>query len=222
MTRPHAQSVVLAQKIAEMAPQTTCLISPLLEIEFTGDLPPLEPFQGLVFTSANGVRAYLAAGGPADLPAYCVGARTAGVAQAAGFGVHSADGDISGLVALLKPLAGRFLYVRGEHVAGDLAGQIDVVEAVLYRQNPVPLSGEARQALAAGAVDSVVLYSPRTAALLAQELAAHADWPRDNITPLCLSRNIAARLENAGLPPAKIASRPGRDEMLALIGAFLG
>ncbi len=222
LTRPLAQSQALARDIARLNPATTCLLSPLLEITFTGSLPPLDGFGGLVFTSANGVRGYALAGGTPDLPAFCVGARTAAVAQAAGFAVRSADGDVGDLARLLDGAQGPFLHVRGGHVAGNLAARPDVAEVVLYHQTPVPLTAAATQALAQGQVDGVVLYSPRTADVFVRELGRHTDWRRDSVVPLCLSRNIAERLAGAGLAPAQIAAAPRRDDMQALIAAFLG
>ena len=85
-----------------------------------------EGTEALVFTSAHGVAAFAAASRLRDLPAYCVGARTAEAARAEGFvDARSADGDAAALARLLAGAPEtRFFHARGENVAGDLAGAL--------------------------------------------------------------------------------------------------
>ena len=79
----------------------------------------------------------------ADVPLLAVGDRTALEAKRAGFAAaRSAGGAVDDLATLagaeLDPAAGPLLYVAGEVIAGDLAGQLrsrgfDVRTLVLYR-----------------------------------------------------------------------------------------
>ncbi len=226
LTRPAAQSRAFAKDIAARFPDTRTIISPLIGITFDGTLPDLSGFDALVFTSANGVRAFRAAGGETTLPAFCVGPHTTAEARAAGLEARSADGDVIATSRLLYdslPEGARVLHICGEHVAGTLAPEgITVQRAPLYRQPALPLTVGAQAALSEGAVDAVLLFSPRSAEILGTALQQNPHWPRESLRPLCLSPNVAGKLQNTGLPAAMIAKAPNRDEMLALIGEFLG
>ena len=231
LTRPYAQSRALADEIEATFPERTeCLISPLLEIEFTGDLPDVSTYQAVIFTSVNGVKAYADRGGPKGMRCYCVGDKTAATARSRGLIAESANGDASSLVALiaktLSPSAGPVLHIRGEHAKGDVTAKLTALDfatkdIVLYQQNLLPFTDEAQAALAGGKVDGLPLYSPRTARQLAKILGENPDWPRGKLTVLCLSENIAQQLEGLGLGHIKTTRAPNHVEMFALLGRFL-
>ncbi len=230
LTRPKAQSRALAQKIkAEFPDKATCLISPLMAITPTGDLPDTSKFQALLFTSVNGVQAFVELGGITS-KCYCVGERTTRAAQATGMAAISANGAAAELVAQvakeLNPNDGPLLHVRGEHTAGDIAANLSalgftVEQAVLYRQETCDLSGTAQQALARGEVQGLPLYSPLTARNFAQVLAKNPNWPTQNLTALCISQNVAAEVKDLELGRVEVATKPNGPAMLALIGQFL-
>lgn len=230
LTRPEAQSRALAKYIEDRFPKTVrCITSPLLAITPTGKLPNTSDFQALLFTSVNGVEAFITAGGATNRPCYCVGARTAQVARTAGLDAISADGSATELVALVSKnnaADGPLLHVRGTHTAGDVAEKLaalgfDVRTAVLYHQDVCDLHSQATRALADGAVDAVTLYSPRTAQRFAEILQQNPDWPARNLTALCISENVAAEVDNLGLASVQVAQNPNRTEMLSLIDRFL-
>ena len=226
LTRPAAQSRAFSEDIAAQFPDIRCIISPLIGITFDGELPELSGFNALVFTSANGVRAFVAAGGESGLRSFCVGPRTMAEARAAGLDAVSAEGNVKAVSGLLQeklPAGAKVLHVCGEHVAGKLDPEgVTVERSVLYRQPVLPLTVEAQAMLSGGEVDAVTLFSPRTAEILADSFARNPEWPHESPVPLCLSANVAAKLHNSGLQHAKIAKAPNRDEMLALIGEILG
>jgi len=231
LTRPEAQSRALAKDIDTIFPDTArCIISPLLEIAPAGALPDLAAFQALIFTSVNGVQAYVGLSGPIGLRAFCVGARTAKVAGDAGLQAVSADGGAKDVVALvqsqLAPDGGAVLHIRGEHVAGEIAMSLrgvgfSVEEAVLYQQVAQGLTETARAALANGEIDVLPLYSPRTAETLLTEISNNPDWPIGQITAICISENVAKAVHTAGFGGVDIAAGPNGAEMLSAIGRFL-
>ncbi len=145
------------------------IISPLLKIEILPIEQDVSKYQALIFTSENGVRAYVKSQGQAGLPAYCVGGRTAKAATDAGLKAYSADGSADELVALVQGagLNGPILHIRGEYTRGNIAQRIDaqVDEAVAYRQAPVDLTHEAQSVLQGGRAVILPLFSPRTAQL---------------------------------------------------------
>ncbi len=228
LTRPKAQSLELADSLKATLPDAVkCLISPLLEIQPAGALPGLSSFQALLFTSVNGVEAFIQAGGKTDLACFCVGGRTEFAARAQGLNAQFAAGNAQSLISLvcntLDPNHGPLLHIRGEHTTGDVVAKLtargfSTRDAVLYRQNPLPLNSQACTAFLSGKIDALPLFSPRTARLLAVKLHENPTWPRAHITALCLSENIARELPELGA--VKIAKTPSRDEMHRLIVQF--
>ena len=92
-------------------------------------LAPLEGVQGLLFTSANGVRAFCEASARRDLTAWCVGPATLKAAQLAGFTTcEHGDGnseDLADLViAKARADAGKLIHVANAAAAGQLAQRL--------------------------------------------------------------------------------------------------
>lgn len=173
ITRPRDDAGPLAEKLKARGHEV--LVEPMLDIRLVPDAKvDLASVQAVLFTSANGVRAFAAAEKRRDLPALCVGDTTAAAAKAAGFTtVESAAGNIDTLASLvlqkLKPAGGALLHAAGSAVAGDLAGQLkkdgfEVRRAVLYTAEPaMALSPVTAAALKARQIDLVVFFSARTA-----------------------------------------------------------
>ena len=206
------------------------IAEPLMQVQFDTDAAlDLQDVQGVLLTSANGARALARATDRRDLALYCVGAASARQAKSDGFNnLHSADGDVTALAALVQascdPSMGPLVHVAGSVVAGDLAGQLDAAgftarRAVLYDARPVTrLSPGTATALAAGDVDAVMLFSPRTAKCFASLVAdAQLKGACGGIDLICLSQAVADAV--ADLPHRKIlvADRPITDAMLALL-----
>ena len=95
----------------------------------------------LVFTSANGVRAYTRVSKRFDVPAFCVGTATANLARSFGFDqVLCADGDGEALARLIErhPPEGEMVHVRGDDVGFELVegltgSAIKLRSEILYR-----------------------------------------------------------------------------------------
>ncbi|MEM9781219.1 MAG: uroporphyrinogen-III synthase [Pseudomonadota bacterium] len=113
---------------------------------------------------------------------YCVGDRTAAAAREAGASsVVSADGDGAALIALLRQAPEtRLFHARGAHAAVDLAAALHgagkrietgiVYTAVAEDRLPAP----ARDALAAGRVGVIAVWSVRGAELFVAALGREA------------------------------------------------
>lgn len=231
VTRPAEDAERIAAPLR--ARGVDVLIEPLLTITPKSDATlDLDGVQALLLTSANGVRALAAVGaGHPDmllLPALAVGDQTAAVAREAGFGdVAAAEGDVTSLAALvrarLKPEGGALLHAAGSVVAGDLAGDLgrdgyEVRRAVLYAARPADAFSTAfRDTLAAGTVNAVFLYSPRTAKTFAT-LAHQADL-RDacrGLRAYCLSQAVADAVADVPFAAVRVAERPEQDALLAV------
>ena len=211
LTRPRAGSERFAAQFrARFGADWPVLISPLTETRPTGaEVPAAE---ALIFTSEQAVAPVIAAGPAAGRRAYCVGARTAQVARAAGFEVIEGPGEARGLAALIlaQHRGGRLLHARGREVVAPLADWLnsagtETVEAVVYAQEALPLSDAARDLLVRAPVVLAPVFSPRSGQLLAQAVsgARAALW----LAPISAAAaegcaDIAARIEVAPTPDA--------------------
>lgn len=178
VTRPRGEADMFAVALAMRGHDA--LVAPLLDIvvEPVGPLD-LDGVQGVLFTSANGVRAFAHSQTRRDLPAFCVGDATANAARNAGFAkVESAAGDVEALADLVRakldPAAGALVHAAGTAVAGDLAGALgadgfEVRREKLYRADmATSLPVEVVAALRDGHIDAVTFFSPRTAEIFAR------------------------------------------------------
>lgn len=206
LTRPlaAAQRFVAALEAARGGP-VPAILSPILDIHPVAVALQPRP-AGLILTSENAA-ARLGELGLEGLPAWCVGPRTAAVAQTQGASIREVGSNADSLVAALRAARpqGPLLHLRGEHARGDLAARlraegIDVGEAIAYRQGALPPTAEARAALRGAEPLVVPLFSPRSAMLLAR-------WrPRAPLSVVALSEAVAdaaAPLRPAGLVVAR-------------------
>ena len=225
LTRPESEAQHFAEAlIRRFGAKVRPVIAPLMAVEFLTPVLPRGPFAAVVFTSSAGVEGAMRL--TADLPrlAWCVGAKTAARAEAAGFHARSADGDAEALIAaiLADPPRGRLLHLRGEATQGAVAERLTAAgtateAAVVYRQTPQPLPPQARGLLRLEGPVIVPLFSPRSAALFADAAGdARADL---HLVAMSAAVAVAAR----DLPPASLtlAARPDAGAMLDAIAAAL-
>lgn len=227
LTRPAADSARTARELE--AAGASCLAWPLTRIvPLPGAVEVPPGTEALLFTSANGVRAFADGSTRRDLPVLAVGNRTAAAAREAGFdAVVSAAGGVRDLARLAKASRWRrFLHPRGRETTGDLAGALSaagltVAEAVLYAAQPAgPPPPEVERALTEGGVDLVTIWSPRSAAIFRDRLDA-ASWPLSRTDVLGISENAVAPLRSAGFRSVAVAERPDAGGMRRWIIAAL-
>ena len=190
--------------------------------------------QAVLFTSANGVRAFAALTSRRDIPVYAVGDRTGTVAEENMFlQVESAGGDVEKLAALAarccKPTDGVLLHPAGTAVAGDLAGRLEslgfvVRRAVIYEAHQAAgLSGEIRMALLDGEVDLVLFFSPRTAKTFVDlAISQGLESACEKLEALCLSKAVAAAADPIMWRRVMVAPTPTQDSLLATLDSRLG
>ena len=197
------------------------LVAPLLTIEPAPKLnrDPSQ-YQAILFTSANGVRAF-ASLNDARPRSLCVGDATAEAAQEAGFtDVESATGDADDLLALsqrtLGPADGPILFASGEHIAAKIhqslrkAGYI-VDRSIVYRAAAADSIPEtAQEAIEAGEIDVVLFHSARAAdaftVIVPAQIARLFRY-------VAISKNAAGPL----FIPYETAARPDEDSLLATL-----
>lgn len=225
LTRPEPQAADFARQAqAQFGDKVRIIVTPVLAPRFYAPVLPGGPFAGLILTSQTGVAAYLRLGAAKEgLPrdVYCVGLRTADAARAAGLRAIAIAPDAAGLTDQIKAAGptGALLHLRGREVRGNIVGHlnsagIDTKEAVIYAQEQQTLATEAEAALQDRRPVLVPLFSPRSAAVFASELARI-----EGISPLfvaAMSSEVATAL---GTKPARIriAGTPDADAMLVTL-----
>lgn len=238
ITRPQPDAEALAAELAARGHRAS--IAPLLATAPRADATiPQKPWQAVLVTSANAVRAAEALGLIGSLrawPVLAVGEASAQAARAAGFGeVTEAGGDLESLAGLASrrfaPGAGPLLYLSGVAVSGDLKGRLEaggfaVERVVLYEAAAAAALPEAAaEALKEGDLDGVLLYSPRSARIWCALVAdAGLDRAAAGLVHFCLSQAVAEALAPLDLDPSRIAvaARPRQEALLALLEADSG
>src|SRR6185295_14407462 len=229
ITRPIEDARPLADALEERGIEV--LIEPLLEIRHLDDAEiDLDGVQALLFTSANGVRAFAALSPRRELKVFTVGDGSADAARQAGFpNVESAKGDVEALAALvvdrLKAEDGILFHAAGTVTAGDLKTRLEglgyrVRRAQLYEARiATALSTETRANLTLGGIDAILLFSPRTAGTFAQLWREAGSPSLARIQAHCLSAAVAREIGTLGWAAVEIADRPDLPSMLALVDA---
>ena len=181
LTRPKVD----AERFAASLGVGDAVISPLMEMRITGPLPALGA--GLIFSSANGVAAYVTLGGPSGLAAWCVGARTAQAAGQAGLVVQATFSTAADLCEGTFPEIA-LTHLHGRHTRGDIAQNLvdrgyTCSAGAIYDQIEKSLTAEAIDCLTSTEETVVPLFSPRSAALFAAQCPASA-WPKLQIVAI--------------------------------------
>jgi len=235
VTRPRADADALAGALRGVGVEPVLAAVMTIEPE-PGVAVDLAGVQALLFTSANGVRAFIRQIGAGqadtrDLPVLAVGDATARAAAEAGFAyIESAGGDVQDLTALaarrLDAKAGALLHPAGRDVAGPLkmaleAQGFEVRRQTYYRAAVVrTLPDAARRALLDGALDGVLLFSPRTAqafAILVDD--AGLTDALGELYAYCLSAAVAEVIKDVRWKDVRIAVEPTQAALLARIAS---
>jgi uroporphyrinogen-III synthase len=223
ITRPLADAEELARALEVRGHRA--LIAPVLTIEPIPDaVPDLEGVQALVLTSANAVPAL--AGTDPGRPVFAVGEATAQAARAAGCSdVRPAAGDAASLARLIsadcRPEGGALLHLAGTEVRPGLAEALAaagfelrrqaVYRAVAATRLPAPVI----EAIRRRAVDAVLLFSPRSAAIFVDLIVRHdLAGCLGRTEAVCLSAAVAAPCGRLSWARLRVATRPEVEMLL--------
>lgn len=232
VTRPRAQGQAFAARLkARFGGAINITQSPLLEIRLLDADLSLQGVGWLLFTSANGVRGFAALSERRDIPALCVGDRTAQMAATLGMTVESAAGTVDDLLDLARARAcasgggsgDAFLYLRGATVARPLVKMmrdagLKAREAVVYEQVALSLTSEGRALFDGRRKVIVPLFSPRSARLF---IEASQGLDTTAACIVCISRNVAEQFDSERLDQIRVASAPNSLAVEREIAAIL-
>lgn len=218
LTRPFAASTSYCEANARLFSRAKVIFSPLLDIVSTNVATNLSGYNGVIFTSTNGVL-YGGVAGPC--PAYCVGHATTQLAGEKGWAAKYVGATSSDLINTLRSAAPEvpLLHIGGRHRRGDVAKSltrfgIPTDEVDVYDQVLLPLSAEAHSALSGEQPVIVPLFSPRTARQFAKNaqisapvhfvaiseavLAEVADLPyvSKHVSAAPNAKSVSAKLQN--------------------------
>ncbi|KXV65047.1 uroporphyrinogen-III synthase [Gluconobacter oxydans] len=170
---------------------------PMLDITTFEPVAPGE-FRAVLVTSANALPALR--DWPRDRLVVAVGAQTAARARRDGFvNVEAADGDARALAAFCRArgiMGANVLLASGEGYGVELARELGVQRVEVYAAcKRMVLPDDVARALRGGRVDSVLMYSGKTAEAFREALGAEEVTALSAVRALCLSEAIAARLD---------------------------
>lgn len=218
ITRPAPQDAALAEAVAELGP-VRVIRSPVMGIEAIADLPKMDGFAGLIFTSAKAVQVYADLSGRTDLPAYTVGQATCDAARAAGLDATRMGDNADTLIAHMAhagDVAAPLLHLHGMHTRGAIAARLTeagvaTTGVALYDQPARPLTQAAQRALSGPRPVIVPLYSPRSATLLAKAA------PRAPLYVAAFSPAVAKAAAALNPVDLRVCSSPSGRNMVTLI-----
>ena len=225
MTRTAFQSQAFVDELGQiMGRAPDALTAPVLRLEIVPMPEPHPDVTALIFTSANGVRAYVAQHSAEGRVGYCVGSTTGQLAEERGFVVHDAAGDGRDLLEMVAGNAvpgDRFLHISGERTAVDLVQELSaqgiaVDRCVAYRQVPIALSGVAQNLIETTSVVAPI-FSPDSARIFGEGLVGIS--PK-NLHLVAISENAAAPLSDLGAKLSIVPS-PTRAAMLTAVKEIL-
>lgn len=228
ITRPEEQGRSFAKQVSAIG--ATPLLDPLLEIvPLETDWETREPLDGLVLTSVHALQTRLPSGWQ-ERPVFAIGATTGQKARSCGARtVYTAAGDFSNLTKRIEkilPPSSRLVYLRGEEVRHSLPENLpryQIAEYVTYvAQEARSLSSETIAAIRGGYLHTLVVFSPRTAAILAA-LLVRQDLVRflSAINLLSLSGAVLESLKDFSWKEARIAKTPDSKALLAELSGLL-
>lgn len=230
ITRPREDSERVASHLKKLGFEAD--IEPLLSIRYL-DLPlSLSGATALIFTSANGVRAFARLETSRHWPVFAVGEQTRRMALDLGFSeVLSAQGDVTALIHLIEnhvsAKEAKLFHAAGTHGTGPLQDRLrkkghHIIRQALYEAEAVTeFSSNTQKMLSQGEYKGVLFFSPRTAAIFAKlcQEAGITELPKTNA--LALSQAITDKLASIRFAKVKIANEPNLPSLMATLAAII-
>jgi uroporphyrinogen-III synthase len=228
VTRPREDAQLLTADLERRG--VDILLEPLFDIvPIDGTAPDLGDIAGLLFTSANGVRAFAQISKQRKFKVFAVGDATAAAARSAGFSdVDSAGGSVEDLMTLVKdswtPASGALFHAAGRTVSGELAETLgafgyEVHRMALYEAKAADaLSVRLCEVLRAAKLGYALFFSPRTAdTFVSLVTSACLRDACKNVEAICLSTAVADMFSGLNWRYVTVAAEPNQEALLAAL-----
>ncbi len=210
ITRPRAQAEVFARVIEREGFQP--IVAPVLEIKAVGyEEPDLKEYDGLVFTSVNGVLHFRHV--DTDMKVFAVGRQTKQALQDLGYSdIACAEGSARDLEKMLDN--GTYLHIRGVDAAREFGPHVRGL--VAYKAEMIDrFDDDVVQKFKRKSVDCVGLFSVRTAqnfkALIEK---AGLDDDLKSVSLLSISDDVLKCVRTLNWKNIYVADVPDREGMV--------
>ncbi len=229
VTRPQPAADELAEKLRGKG--YGAFGAPMMEyVGIDAAFPDLADYQALIFTSAEGVRHFSTLADVRDIPAFAVGDATAAAAARAGFTrVVSAKGNSAAIAALVAEEAPKLNLKKILHPCSDdtpdsISGALRETGITVMRR-PVykaalteSFPADVLAALKRGTVDTVMLFSARTAGNFVSLLKKNGLGDLSpHLEVISISKAAAAPLGEMRWRCVRVAKKP---ELAAVVQAL--
>ncbi len=232
VTRPEPDASAFADELRALGHEP--VLQPLLEFRVLDfDIERLRAAKSIIMTSGSSLRALQESGALGDIlgkPLYCVGEQTAKRALSAGFQavleIAETGEDLTGKIIASGRKDAPIVHVMGEHTAFDIAGALAregfaVQSMAVYSMEAcAEFLPSVDAMLKAGAIDGVILMSPRTAEIYVSLCHRYGNLNcAKTLSYFCLSGNVAAKLASFEPDRVLVSRKPNKEALLDLLCA---
>jgi len=222
ITRPLEDAAATAREVEALG--FAAFTEPMLTIHPLPFAMP-ENYHGLIFTSANAVRAAASVIENSDRPVYCVGDHTAEVARACGWTtIASAGGDAGDLLRTLKAEgfnpAQKLVHLSGFDISRNIELEDFTIErVVVYKAEKArELSARCLEIIDEKGFAAALFFSARSAQTFTEVLEKHGRTRSvKTIKALCLADSVVKSLRHLPWQDVQVAARPDFPSLTALL-----
>ena len=222
ITRPLHQSRRFKKSLVEQFGENLEIcISPILEIKSFRVKINLSFFDGIIFTSENGVKAFTNLNKKTDKKIYCVGAYTSEIARKSGLIVAHTEKDVGDLKTWLieNDSERKLLYLCGQNISNNLevafeGSKTTVVSQIIYDQLSRKLSPSAIQFLSGVIPVLIPIFSVRSYEILSQQFKSTMSSSR---IAICLSEAIANKIKDDEFEKVLISAQPDLESLIKVV-----
>ena len=222
ITRPLHQSRRFKKSLVEQFGENLEIcISPILEIKSFRVKINLSFFDGIIFTSENGVKAFTNLNKKTDKKIYCVGAYTSEIARKSGLIVAHTEKDVGDLKTWLieNDSERKLLYLCGQNISNNLevafeGSKTTVVSQIIYDQLSRKLSPSAIQFLSGVIPVLIPIFSERSYEILSQQFKSTM---RSSRIAICLSEAIANKIKDDEFEKVLISAQPDLESLIKVV-----
>jgi uroporphyrinogen-III synthase len=226
VTRPQPVADEFAEKLRREG--YTAYIAPMMEyIGVPADFSDIASYQALIFTSTQAVQILAELSAERRLPVLAVGDTTAAAAIKAGFSdVHSAKGNSTDVAALIRSEAPKLRLKKILHLCSADTGDditaaaaktgVEVVRRSIYKAELVDtIPDDVTAALQRGAIDTVMLFSTRTAENFVKIMLKKGLQPNAaKLEAICISQQVASAIRELPWRVVKVAPQPRLESVM--------